>query len=168
MSGHPRSGLDIGVQTLCLVLHLWPGVFTINSCSGYHEDCLIDGQNASAIASYVSDDAKTLAAIQAIVEKGDVGMQFTVVPSHSSGDRLSGDEQAGFVNIACHLDEGKPSQCRTMCREIILPSTPYDSLDSRMATKGLLDRGRNSPRWNFGLGIESHDRESSPRVEPGT
>ena len=31
-----RFGLDDGVETLCLALNLWPGVATVNSCSGLH------------------------------------------------------------------------------------------------------------------------------------
>jgi hypothetical protein len=155
---HPRYGLDIGVQTLCLALNLWPGVFTVNSCSGLHFHASVpvgpDGElNPTPIVAYMSDDANLLAKIQAIVEKGALGIRFRVDPSDPTSDSLGGLE--GFGTVACSLGEGKPAMCRAMCREIRLSTEPFDRLDDTlMKEHGGMCRIQNNIVGYFGLALE--------------
>jgi hypothetical protein len=121
-------GLDMGVQSLCLALNMWPGVFTTCSCSGLHGGAL----SRDCIVQYVSDNSDSLAKIQSIVEKGALGIKFCVVPHGPPfADRLAPGGE-GFATINCNLGKDRPNMCRAWCREIWLPDHPANKLDKAL------------------------------------
>lgn len=75
-----RYGLDVGVASLCAAINMWPGVYTINSCSNLHAGTWIRNPlvqdfsepayyGSSPFVQFVSDDKEALNHIQAIIER---------------------------------------------------------------------------------------------------
>jgi len=129
---HNRYGVDLGVEALCAAINMWPGVYTINSCSGLHDGAWVqtgpESYYCTDFVSFVSDDSGALNHIQAIVERGGFGIQFEVTKMKSTTDPIGGEE--GFVVIDCNLDDGQlPKKCRTYGRAVSWTPEPFDKLD---------------------------------------
>lgn len=144
---HERWGLDPGVHSLCLSLNMWPGVFTIESCSGLHALCLAP---ILPLVSFVSDDASALSNIQGIVEKGALGIRFCCGPSRNIQDAK---DLCGLATIDCDLGPNKPSLCRTFMRQVRVSATPSDQLDDALLKDSNLLRIQHNMIGNFGLAL---------------
>lgn len=118
-------GLDVGVETLCLALNMWPGVYTVDSCSGLHDLAWVSLCNDDYFAWFVTDDADMLEKIQSIVETGALGIRFDVETVGPYADAIG--ETDGFITIDCKA--GEFTKCRTLCRRIFWSKVPFDRLD---------------------------------------
>ena len=151
--GHPRSAFDVGVKTLCLALNYFPSVYTISSCSGFHEGAFL--AEAEAIVLYVAEDYEVMQAIREIVEQGAVGIKFKVGLPSAMADAVG--EIAGIVSL--DMPSGGPpgtySTVRAYGREIRLPEEPFDSLDEAlMNEEDPMYRTRNCLVGYFALALE--------------
>lgn len=152
---HPRAGFDLGVKTLSLVINYLPGVYTVDSCSGFHRDSsLDDGVNPNPIVAYASDDITQLNVIKYIAEKGGLGINFAVGPTHSHCDGVGSLQ--GIVSLDMPSGHpGKYSTVRTYGREIRLPAEPFDTLDQAYLKAGdAMGRNRHYLIGYFGLALE--------------
>jgi len=130
-----RYGLDVGVEALCAAINMWPGVYTISSCSGLHAGAWMptgpDSYFCSDFVQFVSDDADALNHIQAIFERGGFGILYQVTKMDEKSDPIG--RQDGFVVIDCDLCDGDgdlPRICRTYGRAVSWTPEPFDKLDA--------------------------------------
>jgi len=86
------------------------------------------------------------------MEKGALGIRFRV-DKISHGDSLG--DLDGFVTIDWKSGEGEVKKCRVMCREMRLPSKPFDSLDKAFMEEGdRYRRTQNNTIGYFGIALE--------------
>jgi len=159
-----KYGLDDGVETLCLALNLWPGVATVNSCSGLHRNaCWHPDQQGSRwvnlehFVTYVCDDADILLKIDKIIQIGVLGIQLSNVCEGEYRDKAG--QVSGFATLD-YVEGGQNKLCRSMCRQIKLPDViPFDKID---ATVWQFDQIQSGPHYMrhgyalagcFGLGL---------------
>jgi hypothetical protein len=132
-----RFGLDIGVETLCLALNLWRGVYTVNSCSGLHAGANIKSPhnghyvNNEQFVSFVSDRHEALIEIQRLAETGAVGIKFAVEKSNSLMDNATAtnEKQPGEFRGFAQIEGADGTSCRTYCRRIAMPDDFIDKVD---------------------------------------
>lgn len=157
-----RYGLDVGVEALCAAINMWPGVYTINSCSGLHAGAWMpstagpDPHFCSDLVQFVSDDADALNRIQAIFERGGFGIRYQVTKMDGQSDPIG--RQDGFVVIDCDLGDGLPRKCRTYGRAVTWTPEPFDKLDSILwmmtYEKPPLQRMQNNLIGFLGVAVE--------------
>lgn len=164
---HPGYGLDVGVETLCLALSLWPGVYTVTSCSSLHAMAFVpDGRggfvNPTAVIAYVGDSVDTLASISEIVGRGALGIRFKDAPAREHHDSVRGME--GFCTIDCLVD-GKPKKCRAYGREIWWAHHPFDKLDEALWKKENPPYGRSQNNLVGCVGLALNLTKGNPSLE---
>lgn len=121
-------GFDLGVQSICLALNLWPGIRTTSSCSGIHSDMT---ERSNMLVQYMARDADSLQKVQSIIERGVLGVELNVLPASPSCDAIGGT--SGLATVDCDLGPGKPNVCRAWCREVWLPKEPSNEIDRKLS-----------------------------------
>lgn len=128
-------GLDVGVEALCAAINMWPGVYTVNSCSGLHAGAWVpSGPQAyfcSDYVQFVSDDTEALNNMQAVIERGGFGIKFSVTRIRGTSDPIGNED--GFLVIDCvSKDTRLPQRCRTYGRAVSYTPLPFGKLDSML------------------------------------
>ena len=171
---HQRWGLDVGVETLCVALNLWDGVYTFCSCSGahggtHHHDELtatsmetgdeINEETETRKAStkrqswdpariiYGSDSYNSLASIQRIVEHGSVGIQFIVSLPYPQMDTIGSVE--GFTTIDCEIPGTRAGGNRNSvdrCNDCNVENEKHDQKDKSRANLKIPTKCRTMAR----------------------
>lgn len=150
-----RHGLDDGVETLCLALNLWPGVATVNSCSGLHRCAWLqptEGNwiNGEHFVTYVCDDAEIIMKISKIIQAGILGVYLLATCGGEYRDGVGGVD--GFATIDYLSPNGKIKICRSMCRQIKLhDSLPFDKIDAAVWNHSLMNSEPPFMRHQYAL-----------------
>jgi hypothetical protein len=91
------------------------------------------------LVQYVSDNAASLAKIQAVMEKGALGVTFRVSPTAGMpSDSQQGHNMDGCFTAICYTDKEKnmPRLCRTWCRDVFPLEQPSNAHEETLFQKG--------------------------------
>ncbi|CAB9496038.1 expressed unknown protein [Seminavis robusta] len=123
---------------------MWPGVYTVNSCSGVHAGAWMEFPDhwfCEDYIKFVSDDREALNQVSAILETGSLGIKFMVCNPQGMPDNIGSKEGFLVIDYQDNVSEA-PKTCRTYCRAMSFVRDPTDKLDSMLH---VMARALNKP-----------------------